>query len=193
VKRHPPAVSGPGRAELIGWVTDRPATPRGRPREPGAEPAVERAGEAACRCRDCGRAWTASREAHCPGCHRQFSSDSAFDAHLVLDHGPCTTHPGNRRPHRVCCARSICRDPATLRSRDGTPRLMLTRSRFGPVWAWPSAPPGDGAGTRWPQRQEARAAAAPDPNPGGATAAFLALRPRPGPRPAAGPGGGAGQ
>jgi hypothetical protein len=93
-------------------------------------------------CQDCGRQWTAAREAHCAGCHRHFSSDSAFDMHQRLDHGPCATHPKNRRqPHRVCYAQSIRLDPATLIKADGSPRLVLTASRFGKTWARPGRRP----------------------------------------------------
>jgi len=132
------------------------------------------------RCRECGRAWTASREAHCPGCHRQFSSDSAFESHQVLDHGQCAQHPKNQgRQHRVCDARSVCRDPATLRRQNGSPRLVLSESRFGPVWGWPAAPSGEWAEKRWPQRHEVRAAPSSGITPGGAAASLAALWPSP--------------
>jgi hypothetical protein len=41
----------------------------------------------------------------------------------------------------MCYAVSICRDPATLIKADGTPRLVLTASRFGKTWARPGTDP----------------------------------------------------
>jgi hypothetical protein len=83
-------------------------------------------------CRDCSRQWTGDRPAHCAGCHRTFSSDSAFDEHQRLDHGPCASRPENRKQtHRVCYARSVCLDPATLRRPNGSHRLVEFPTRSG--------------------------------------------------------------
>lgn len=94
-------------------------------------------------CPDCGREWTALREAHCVTCHRQFSSDSAFDMHWGIDHAPCAKRPENQgaNKHKVCYAQSVHRDPAIIRKGDGTPRLIEVRTERGPVWAWPGGRP----------------------------------------------------
>lgn len=75
-------------------------------------------------CRPCGREWTAKQEAHCAGCHRHFSSDSAFDAHISVDQ-----------------AGSVHHDPATLRKRDGSPRLVPVQSEHGVTWSGPGMTP----------------------------------------------------
>ena len=51
------------------------------------------------RCLTCDAEWSGQRAAHCTGCHRTFSSDSAADRHFVsaVDAG--------------------CHDPATLRNK----------------------------------------------------------------------------
>lgn len=65
-------------------------------------------------CPDCKREWEALGEAHCAnGCCRHFTSDSAFDRHLVKDE---------------------CVDPAELRTKDGDPILELTERASGPAW-----------------------------------------------------------
>lgn len=87
-------------------------------------------------CPDCGRQWTGSREAHCPACHRHFSSDGAFDMHQRLDHDPCKGHPKSR-----CYARLVCRDPKTLTTADGSPRLVEVETPDGPMWAHPGTRP----------------------------------------------------
>ncbi len=114
-------------------------------------------------CRDCGRRWTARREAHCPGCCRHFTSDSAFDAHLVAP------PPVGPRPFQTC------RDPAGLRTGKGTPRLVQAATRWGPAWGWPGERPAasipgrdpdadpDRPGSREEARQERRSGAPPRP------------------------------
>jgi hypothetical protein len=94
-------------------------------------------------CLDCGREWTAGREAHCADCHRQFSSDSAFDLHWGIDHGPCAARPENQgsNSHKVCYAAAVHRDPAAIRKGDGTPRLVEIQTDHGPVWSWPGGRP----------------------------------------------------
>ena len=103
-------------------------------------------------CVDCGRRWTAKGEAHCAGCCRHFSSDSAFELHVKKppEYGP--------RPFETC------RDPATVRTRKGEPKLVLTESRWGPLWSRP--------GSRTPgvlERFSAASASAP-PETGGTSA-----------------------
>jgi hypothetical protein len=64
---------------------------------------------------------------HCAGCCRTFTSVASFDMHQVLD------DDGN----------AVCRDPATLKSKSGSPRLVpLRRTPDGePVWgAYDSRP-----------------------------------------------------
>jgi len=80
-------------------------------------------------CRDCGRQWTGNREAHCAGCHRHFSSDSAFDLHQHLDHDPCDVEGEHGR---TCQAVSACHDPK---------RLIEVQTPEGPLWAWPGKRP----------------------------------------------------
>ena len=75
-------------------------------------------------CPDCGRQWTALEEAHCAGCCRHFSSDSAFDKHLIAP-------PQGPRPFKTC------RDPAALHKADGSPRLIQVETDHGSMWAWP--------------------------------------------------------
>jgi hypothetical protein len=77
----------------------------------------------------CGRQWAGGRPAHCAGCHRTFSSDSAFDLHLIA--------PPQFGPPPF----ETCRDPASLTKGDGTPRLEMVVARFGPVWSWPGTRP----------------------------------------------------
>lgn len=89
-------------------------------------------------CRDCGRQWSASRESHCAGCHRHFSSDSAFDAHQRLDHGPCDV---GGEHGRTCQAISVCLNPKTLTKGDGSPRLVEVQTPDGLLWAWPGSRP----------------------------------------------------
>lgn len=90
-------------------------------------------------CLDCGREWSAYREAHCAECHRQFSSDSAFDLHWGIDHSPCAERPENQgsNSHKVCYAQSVHRDPATIR------RLVEIQTEHGPVWSWSGARPSE--------------------------------------------------
>jgi hypothetical protein len=80
-------------------------------------------------CGDCGRKWTGVQEAHCAGCCRHFSSDTAFDAHLVAP------PPFGPRPF------GTCRDPAELVKGDGSPRLTEVAARFGSTWSWPGSRP----------------------------------------------------
>jgi hypothetical protein len=87
-------------------------------------------------CYDCGREWTEAGDAHCAACHRHFSSDSAFDKHQTIDHRPCNGHPNSR-----CVARSVCRDPAALRKRDGSQPLRLVETDRGMTWSEPEMPP----------------------------------------------------
>jgi hypothetical protein len=94
-------------------------------------------------CHTCGREWTEPSEAHCAGCHRHFSSDSAFDKHQAIDHRPCSKRPENQgdNKHKVCAAQSVCRDPATLKKRDGSPPLRQIETDRGTTWATPEMPP----------------------------------------------------
>jgi hypothetical protein len=96
-------------------------------------------------CLDCGREWTASREAHCASCHRHFSSDSAFDMHWGISHSPCAKRPENQgaNKHKVCYATSVHRDPATIRTREGAPRLIEVQTEHGPVWSRPGSRPSE--------------------------------------------------
>jgi hypothetical protein len=91
-------------------------------------------------CRDCGREWTEAGDAHCAACHRHFSSDSAFDMHQAIDHGRCAWHQRNQgdNKHKVCVAESVCRDPAGLHKRDGSPRLIWTQTERGVTWSKPA-------------------------------------------------------
>jgi hypothetical protein len=75
-------------------------------------------------CSGCDRTWNNTGQAHCaaPGCHRHFSSTRAFDMHFgrIPASGP-----------------TPCRDPAKLRNRDGSPKLV---ERDG-VWHRPGERP----------------------------------------------------
>jgi hypothetical protein len=77
-------------------------------------------------CPDCGRIWTALREAHCAACCRHFSSDSAFDAHIF------PPPPYGPRPFKTCC------DPARLR-KGGKPKLICVDLPEGRMWSWPGS------------------------------------------------------
>ncbi len=94
-------------------------------------------------CYDCGREWTELGDAHCAACHRHFSSDSAFDKHQAIDHRPCSKRAENQgdNKHKVCYAQSVCRDPATLRKRDGTSPLRQVKIDYGMTWAEPEMSP----------------------------------------------------
>lgn len=71
-------------------------------------------------CSGCPTTWTGASRAHCSGCHRTFSSVTAFDAHRFA---PSQTRPGT------------CTDPARLlrTHRDGTPATPLLRLVDG-IW-----------------------------------------------------------
>ena len=71
------------------------------------------------RCR-CGRTWDSTVQCHCPSCHRQFAGVTAFDDHRVSF--------GYRTGLRTC------RDPATMRRKDGTLILVASEETFGTVW-----------------------------------------------------------
>lgn len=67
----------------------------------------------------CGAQWRGLGRAHCAGCHRTFSADSAFDAH--------------RRDGE-------CVDPATAITTKGKPRFQLRQDSAGnPLWGWPGS------------------------------------------------------
>lgn len=66
----------------------------------------------------CGATWTGKSTCHCGGCHRTFSSLSGFDRHQTA----LPEHPW-----------VVCRDPATMRKKDGSPVLVLS----GDTWRWP--------------------------------------------------------
>lgn len=87
--------------------------------------------------RDCHRSWTGLAECHCAGCHRHFGSDSAFDIHQIgVD--------------------AVCRDPATLFDRHGTPRLKAVERKSGMVWVGVSSqPPPQGEVTPTDRRLDA--------------------------------------
>lgn len=76
----------------------------------------------AARC-NCGRVWTASRECHCPSCHRHFASVRYFDDHMQAPDGK----------HE----RAWCRDPMTIPTsrKDPTPKLKINETAWGPVYA----------------------------------------------------------
>lgn len=75
------------------------------------------------RCQTCDRTWNGLAEAHCAaaGCHRHFTTVTAFDLHRV--------GPGDDRR---------CADPATLVRGDGKPRLSVVLRASGDVWGYPS-------------------------------------------------------
>lgn len=70
-------------------------------------------------CEVCESVWTGSRNAHCMACHRTFSSESSFSLHQG--------------------AIEVCRDPATILTKSGNPRLILNERG---IWASPG--PADG-------------------------------------------------
>jgi hypothetical protein len=63
----------------------------------------------------CGNWWTGLTRAHCPACHRTFSSDSAADKHRT----------GKFEADRHCA------DPATV-------GLVARDKPFGTLWGWPT-------------------------------------------------------
>jgi hypothetical protein len=69
-------------------------------------------------CRGCHRTWAAFGQAHCATCHNHFSTPTAFDRHL---------------------APRGCLDPSEVRTKDGTPRLILRDGPSGPLWGWPDS------------------------------------------------------
>jgi hypothetical protein len=64
-------------------------------------------------CRKCHRTWTGLREAHCVRCCAHFSTPENADMHVGV---------------------TECRDPATLVTRDGSPRLKPVQRASGPTW-----------------------------------------------------------
>ena len=56
--------------------------------------------------------------------------------HQRLDHDPCKGHPKSH-----CYARLVCRDPKTLTSADGSPRLVEVETPDGLLWARPGSRP----------------------------------------------------
>ena len=77
-------------------------------------------------CRECHRTWGGKAEVHCPTCHAHFSKYSTFDMHLrVAKRGEVVE----------------CRDPATVRKRDGSPVLRPVDGAGGVTWAWPRERP----------------------------------------------------
>jgi len=71
----------------------------------------------------CGAWWTGLGRAHCPSCHRTFSTDGAADKHRIGKHGI------DRR----------CADPATV-------GLVAVTKPYGVLWQHPG--PEDGRDTR---------------------------------------------
>jgi hypothetical protein len=69
-------------------------------------------------CNACKADWSQAA-AHCSGCHVTFSSDSAFDRHLVSG------------------VTGGCQDPATVRTRKGVAVLAWNEKRQ----VWSMAPP----------------------------------------------------
>lgn len=67
---------------------------------------------ATCRC---GRHWTGLSQAHCPTCHRHFSSVALFDRH----------RPGS----------GGCVDPAAIQTRTGQSVYKPVESPFGTTWS----------------------------------------------------------
>jgi hypothetical protein len=90
-------------------------------------------------CSKCDRRWGGDRQAHCPTCCAHFGSLRAFDLHL----GPLPAS-----------GPQSCRDPARLRRRDGTPKLVDHDG----VWLEPARKSEWAAATR--QRGSGRRAAA---------------------------------
>lgn len=72
-------------------------------------------------CRKCHAGWRGTRAAHCPMCHRTFTSDTAAQRHKRTDGGRIT-----------------CSDPATVmtEAEDGTgdPAFALSNQFGGPQW-----------------------------------------------------------
>jgi hypothetical protein len=64
-------------------------------------------------CPDCHRSWQGHAQAHCAGCCRHFLSDSSFDLHLEG---------------------AGCRNPATIRARNGRPLFKRTHLKDGDAW-----------------------------------------------------------
>ncbi|MQB01953.1 MAG: hypothetical protein GEU78_17080 [Actinobacteria bacterium] len=83
----------------------------------------------------CGRQWTALDECHCAACHRHFSSISAFDVHQ------------RARTDKDLRVKVTCRDPSTVRKKDGSPRLEEVTTEWGPLWALPGTWQPEGATT----------------------------------------------
>ncbi len=80
------------------------------------------AGELVWDCRDCGRLWTGTQQGHCAGCHLHFSSDSAFEEHVVA---PSAYGP---RPFKTCKTQDELMDGG---------RLTIHESKYGRLWGWP--------------------------------------------------------
>lgn len=74
------------------------------------------------RCNGCTSWWTGLSACHCAGCHRTFSSISAFDKHRDGSHVKGTRH---------------CVDPATLRSKKTGEALLVLVDKGWACWSVP--------------------------------------------------------
>lgn len=77
-------------------------------------------------CGDCGRTWTSMQQGHCAGCHQHFSSDSAFDLHIV----PPPSY--GTRPFKTCKAADELMEMS---------RVAWVTDRYGGMWARPGSLP----------------------------------------------------
>lgn len=87
-------------------------------------------------CTECSAEWGGEKAGHCTRCHRTFSTDKNFDAHLVIEKGPGVFKVVG------------CVDPLSLLREDGTRRFKARRNSRGTdifVSADPYKPSGDAA------------------------------------------------
>lgn len=77
-------------------------------------------------CGKCGAWWQGWDTAHCPTCHRMFTTITAFDKHRAGSHAYDTRH---------------CVDPATVLNQKGE-RVLIDAGRDYPCWGFP-------AGEKW--------------------------------------------
>lgn len=79
----------------------------------GAPPEPETQGRCVASCGKCGRKWMGLAEAHCPTCHRHFSTVSNFDKH---------------RPNGLCV------EPLALEDRHGVKKFKIHHGPWGDVY-----------------------------------------------------------
>lgn len=70
-------------------------------------------------CAECAAEWGGQRTGHCTRCHRTFSTETNFEAHLIIDKGPGV--------YKV----TDCVDPINLLKKDGSPRFKARRNAHG--------------------------------------------------------------